>query len=204
MSALVTTPKPKRDLREVFDALNNEGRAIAPELTRRNELIMDVLPANTIIAGDYSQVTCMGTTTFYRAQQPNSLLYMATYATLGYGLPAAIGAKVAAPDRPVICLLGGGALMFAIQEIMTAVENNLDLPIICVDNGGYGEICNNEIERGIEPITVNLCQPDWVKLAEAFGARGFSANIDTLQDTVAQALRVNGPSLIHLRISGGC
>ena len=171
----MTTPKPKRDLREVFDALNNEGRAIAPELTRRNELIMDVLPANTIIAGDSSQVTCMGTTTFYRAQQPNSLLYMATYATLGYGLPAAIGAKVAAPDRPVICLLGDGALMFAIQKIMTAVENNLDLPIICVDNGGYGEIRNNEIERGIEPITVNLCQPDWVKLAEAFGARGFSA-----------------------------
>lgn len=204
MSALVTTPKPKRDLREVFDALNNEGRAIAPELARLNQLIMDVLPANTIIAGDSSQVTCMGTTTFYRAQQPNSLLYMATYATLGYGLPAAIGAKVAAPDRPVICLLGDGALMFAIQEIMTAVENNLDLPIICVDNGGYGEIRNNEIERGIEPITVNLCQPDWVKLAEAFGARGFSANIDTLQDTVAQALRVNGPSLIHLRISGGC
>ena len=204
MSALVTTPKPKRDLREVFDALNNEGRAIAPELARLNQLIMDVLPANTIIAGDSSQVTCMGTTTFYRAQQPNSLLYMATYATLGYGLPAAIGAKVAAPDRPVICLLGDGALMFAIQEIMTAVENNLDLPIICVDNGGYGEIRNNEIERGIEPITVNLCQPDWVKLAEAFGARGFSANVDTLQDTVAQALRVNGPSLIHLRISGGC
>lgn len=203
MSALMTTPKPKRDLREVFDALNNEGRAIAPELTRRNELIMDVLPANTIIAGDSSQVTCMGTTTFYRAQQPNSLLYMATYATLGYGLPAAIDAKVAAPDRPVICLLGDGALMFAIQEIMTAVENNLDLPIICVDNGEYGEIRNNEIERGIEPIAVNLCQPDWVKLAEAFGARGFSANIDTLQDTVAQALRVNGPSLIHLRISGG-
>lgn len=204
MSALVTTPKPKRDLREVFDALDNEGRAIAPELARLNELIMNVLPANTIIAGDSSQVTCMGTTTFYRAQQPNSLLYMATYATLGYGLPAAIGAKVAGPDRPVICLLGDGALMFAIQEIMTAVENNLDLPIICVDNGRYGEIRNNEIERGIEPIAVNLCQPDWVKLAEAFGARGFSANIDTLQDTVAQALRVNGPSLIHLRISGGC
>ena len=81
-------------------------------------------------------MTFMGTTTFYRVQQPNSLLYMATYATLGYGLPATIGAKVAVPDRPVICLLGDGALMFAIQEIMTAVENNLDLPIICVDNGG--------------------------------------------------------------------
>ena len=53
--------------------------------------------ANTIIAEDSSQVTYMGTTTFYRAQRPNSLLYMGTYATLGYGLPAVIGAKVAAP-----------------------------------------------------------------------------------------------------------
>ena len=90
-------PKPKRELREVFDALDNEGRAIAPELARLNELIKDVLHANTIIAGDSSQVTYMGTTTFYRAQRPNSLLYMGTYATLGYGLPAVIGAKVAAP-----------------------------------------------------------------------------------------------------------
>lgn len=192
--------RTQRDLQEVFDALDNEGRAIAPELAQLNELIMEVLPEDTIIAGDSSQVTYMGTTTFYRAPKPNSLLYMATYATLGYGLPAAVGAKIAAPERPVVCLLGDGALMFAIQEMMTAVEQELDLPIICVDNGGYGEIRQNERDRGIADVAVNLVQPDWVKLAEGFGATGFSATMETLAETVTRALATKGPSLIHLKI----
>lgn len=193
--------REQRDLQEVFDALDNEGRAIAPELAELNERIMEVLPEDTIIAGDSSQVTYMGTTTFYRAPQPHSLLYMATYATLGYGLPAAIGAKVAAPERPVVCLLGDGALMFAIQELMTAVEQHLDIAIICVDNGGYGEIRQNERDRGISDVAVNLVQPDWVKLAEAFGATAFSATVDSLADTVTEALKTSGPSLVHLKIS---
>lgn len=188
------------DLQSVFDALDAEGRAIAPELAQLNELIMEVLPENTIISGDSSQVTYMGTTTFYRAPRPRSLLYMATYATLGYGLPAAVGAKMAAPSRPVIALLGDGALMFAIQELMTAVELGIDLPIICVENGGYGEIRQNERDRGIADVAVNLAQPDWVTLAQGFGATGFSATIETLADTVTKALATKGPSLIHLKI----
>ena len=189
-----------RDLQSVFDALDDEGRALAPELAALNEKIMDILPENTIISGDSSQVTYMGTTTFYRAPRPNSLLYMATYATLGYGLPAAVGAKIAAPDRPVVCLLGDGALMFAIQELMTAVEQNLDLPIICVDNGGYGEIRQNERDRGIAPIAVNLVQPNWVQLAEGFGATGIEATMETLAESVTKALETRGPSVIHLKI----
>lgn len=192
--------RPAPDLQQVFDELDNEGRAIAPELAQLNELIMEVLPEETIIAGDSSQVTYMGTTTFYRAPRPHSLLYMATYATLGYGLPAAVGAKIAAPDRPVVCLLGDGALMFAIQELMTAVEEGLDLPIICVDNGGYGEIRQNERDRNIADVAVNLQQPDWVKLAQGFGASGLSCTMDSLADTVKQALAIKGPSLIHLKI----
>lgn len=190
-----------RDLQKVFDALDEEGRIIAPELAALNERIMEILPDNAIIAGDSSQVTYMGTTTFYRAPEPHSLLYMATYATLGYGLPAAIGAKVAKPERPVVCLLGDGALMFAIQELMTAVEQELDLPIICVDNGGYGEIRQNERECGIAPVAVNLKQPDWVKLAEGFGATGFEATLDNLGETVTRALTTKGPSVVHLKIS---
>ena len=122
---------------------------------------MDVVPDDTILAGDSSQVTYMGSTTFFRAPVPHSLLYMGTYATLGYGLPAAIGAKLAAPERPVVCLVGDGALMFSIQELMTAVELGLDLPVICVDNGGYGEIRQNMVDRSIQPLGVDLAQPDW-------------------------------------------
>lgn len=188
------------DLSAVFNAMDNEGRQWAPELAALNETIMDVVPNNTILAGDSSQVTYMGSTTFFRAPTPHSLLYMGTYATLGYGLPAAIGGKLAAPQRPVVCLLGDGALMFSIQELMTAVELDLDLPIICVDNGGYGEIRQGMVERSIDPLAVDLKQPHWVQLAEAFGATGFSATMDTLAATVEQALSVSGPSLVHLRI----
>lgn len=188
------------DLREVFDAMDNEGRQWAPDLAALNETIMDVVPDNTIMAGDSSQVTYMGSTTFFRAPTPHSLLYMGTYATLGYGLPAAIGAKLAAPDRPVVCLLGDGALMFSIQELMTAVELELDLPIICVDNGGYGEIRQGMVDRDIDPLAVDLKQPDWVQLAESFGATGLSATMDSLASTVEQALSISGPSLVHLRI----
>ncbi|GHD88914.1 thiamine pyrophosphate-binding protein [Kocuria marina] len=188
------------DLREVFDAMDEEGRTWAPELAALNETIMDVVPDDTILAGDSSQVTYMGSTTFFRAPVPHSLLYMGTYATLGYGLPAAIGAKLAAPERPVVCLVGDGALMFSIQELMTAVELGLDLPVICVDNGGYGEIRQNMVDRSIQPLGVDLVQPDWVRLAEGFGATGLPATMDTLADTVRTALETKGTSLVHLKI----
>ncbi len=198
--AVAPSARTAPDLREVFDAMDEEGRTWAPELAALNETIMDVVPDDTILAGDSSQVTYMGSTTFFRAPVPHSLLYMGTYATLGYGLPAAIGAKLAAPERPVVCLVGDGALMFSIQELMTAVELGLDLPVICVDNGGYGEIRQNMVDRSIQPLGVDLVQPDWVRLAEGFGATGLPATMDTLADTVRTALATKGTSLVHLKI----
>ncbi|MFI7483443.1 thiamine pyrophosphate-binding protein [Kocuria sp. M1R5S2] len=193
-------PRPHRDLAEVFARLDDEARRRAPDLAALNESIMSVVPEDTIVGGDSSQVTYLGSTTFFRAARPHSLLCTGTYATLGYGLPAAIGAKLAAPERPVLCLVGDGALMFSVQELMTAVELGLDLPIVCVDNGGYGEIRQNMVDRGIEPLAVDLRQPDWPALAEAFGAVGLEATPDTLAETVRQAFDVAGPSLVHLRI----
>jgi acetolactate synthase-1/2/3 large subunit len=174
---------------------------MAPVLAQINEILADVLPPDTVIAGDSSQITYFGTTSFFPMQQPHQLLYTPAYATLGYGLPAAIGAKVAAPERPVVCLLGDGALMFAVQEFITAVEQGVDLPIICVNNGGYGEIRQNMADRGIEPVGVDLTQPDWVRLAEGFGLTAFSVeSLDDLGGVVTNALAVKGPSLIHLTI----
>ncbi|MFF0990405.1 thiamine pyrophosphate-binding protein [Kocuria nitroreducens] len=193
-------PRPPCDLTEVFARLDDEGRRTAPELAALNETIMAVVPEDTIIGGDSSQVTYLGSTTFFRAQLPHSLLYMGTYATLGYGLPASIGAKLAAPHRPVLCLVGDGALMFSIQELMTAVELGVDLPIVCVDNGGYGEIRQNMTDRDIDPLAVDLRQPDWPALAEAFGAVGLEATPENLAEKIVEALAVQGPSLVHLRI----
>ncbi|PMD04164.1 thiamine pyrophosphate-dependent enzyme, partial [Brevibacterium paucivorans] len=81
-----------------------------------------VIPEDAVVAGDSSQITYYGMTTAVKHSGPKRFLYTPAYATLGYGLPAAIGAKIADPERPVVCVLGDGALMFALQEFQTAAD----------------------------------------------------------------------------------
>ncbi|NUR17233.1 MAG: 5-guanidino-2-oxopentanoate decarboxylase [Dermatophilaceae bacterium] len=159
------------------------------------------LPPDTVVAGDSSQVTYYGTVHSWPFTPSNRLLYPTGYATLGYGIPAAIGAKVAQPERPVIALVGDGAAMFSIQELMTAVEQRLPLPVLVVDNGGYAEIREQMVERDIEPQGVDLREPDFPALARAMGAQGFaSSSEDELAALAAAALEADGPTLIHHRV----
>lgn len=179
-----------------------EAEAFAPVEYGLAGRIASVLPANAIVSGDSSQITYYGMSSQVRSLEPNAFLYMAAYATLGYGLPAAIGAKVASPDRPVVGVIGDGALMFSIQEFQTAVEQGLDLTIVCVDNGGYGEIQQNELDRGISPVGVQLAQPNWPLLVEAFGGTGFSVTHEQeLESKIHEALGTKGVTLVHVPLA---
>jgi acetolactate synthase-1/2/3 large subunit len=163
--------------------------------------LSQALPADVVVAGDSSQVTYYGTVHSWRFTPANRLLYPTGYATLGYGIPAAVGAKVAQPERPVIALVGDGAAMFSIQELMTAVEQRLPLPVVVVDNGGYAEIREQMVERDIEPQGVDLREPDFPALARAMGAHGVaSTSEDELAALAAAALRADRPTLIHHRV----
>jgi acetolactate synthase-1/2/3 large subunit len=124
---------------------------------------------------------------------------MATYATLGYGLPAALGSRIAAPHRPAFVVTGDGALMFSMNEFITVVEQGEDVTVIVVDNGGYAEIKQNEADAGIAPVGVDLAQPDWVAVADAFGGRGRRAGGPReLAQAVEAAVREGGLQLIHI------
>jgi acetolactate synthase-1/2/3 large subunit len=159
------------------------------------------LPADAVVAGDSSQVTYYGTVHYWPFTPANALLYPTGYATLGYGLPAAIGAKVAAPARPVIGLFGDGAAMFSIQELVTATEQRLALPIVIVDNGGYAEIRQQMIERDIEPQAVDLYRPDIPVLARAVGARGLTATtVDDIAEMASGALAADRPTVIWYEV----
>ncbi|MFF2388196.1 thiamine pyrophosphate-binding protein [Agromyces sp. NPDC058104] len=176
-----------------------EARSFAPVTYDAAVAIASAIPHDAIVSGDSSQITYLGMSSTVRSTRPHAFLYMAAYATLGYGLPAAIGARVAEPRRPVVSVLGDGALMFSVQEFATAVEQGLDLTVVCVDNGGYREIEQNEHDRGIEPIGVRLVQPDWAALAEAFGAHGHrTTSRDEVGDVVARAIAEPGVSLVHV------
>src|SRR5699024_9231018 len=96
-----------------------------------------------ILTGDSSQISWIGTVKSAVLERSRSFLTTDGYATLGYGLPAAIGAKIAWAEAKVISLLGDGALMFSVQELATAAEQRLGIPIVVLDNGGYAEIKQN-------------------------------------------------------------
>ncbi|SFR70379.1 acetolactate synthase-1/2/3 large subunit [Agromyces sp. CF514] len=196
-----TSPAP--GLAAARAAIDAEVAATEPATVALAERIAEAIPADAIVAGDSSQIVYLALASVLRRDRPHGLLYTPTYATLGYGLPAAIGARVAQDDRPVVAVLGDGALMFAVNELATAVEQRLDLTVVCVDNGGYGEIRQNEVDRGIRPIGVELVQPDWAALATAFGATGRRVDrVDDLGDAIREAVAVGGVQLVHVRQPG--
>lgn len=196
-----TQARAAADLSQLKTALRAQARALSPELSRIAELAASVLPANTIVGGDSSQITYLGTASFIPQESPHSFLYTPAYATLGYGLPASIGAKVASPERPVVCILGDGALMFAVQEMITAVEQRLDLVVVCVDNGGYAEIRANEADRGIPAVGVDLVQPNWAALATAFGGTGHAiTDAADFAPTLRSAVEGLGLHVLHVPV----
>lgn len=184
---------------EVRAACLAESDGYGPGVGAVAARITAALPEGAILTGDSSQICYSGIAGHFRAEGPAECINMITYATLGYGLPAAIGAKIADPDRPVVCVTGDGALMFSVQELQTAAEQHLDLTVICVDNGGYGEIEQNERDRGIDPIAVRLSQPDWPAVARAFRGRGFAVeSAGELEERIAEAVEHPGVSLVHV------
>jgi acetolactate synthase-1/2/3 large subunit len=161
-------------------------------------VLVDALPGDTVVAGDSSQVTYYGTVHYWPFTPANRLLYPTGYATLGYGLPAAIGAKIADPARPVVALFGDGAAMFSIQELITATEQRLPIPVVIVDNGGYAEIREQMVDRGIEPQGVDLYRPDIPALARAIGAHGVvAADVRDLGPIAREALDADRPTVIY-------
>ncbi|AMG82862.1 acetolactate synthase [Microbacterium sp. PAMC 28756] len=191
--------RPTRDLTAERAAIEAESRETAPDTVALAEIIADALPADAIVAGDSSQIVYMALGSVLRQEQPHSLLYTPTYATLGYGLPAAIGAAVAQTERPVVTVIGDGALMFCVNELVTAVEQRLDVTVVCVDNGGYAEIRQNELDRGMTPIGVDLVQPDWAALATAFGATGRrAASRADIAPSIRAAIADGGVQLVHI------
>jgi thiamine pyrophosphate-dependent acetolactate synthase large subunit-like protein len=156
---------------------------------------------DVIVAGDSAMVSYFGTVHHWPMSPRDRFIYPTGYATLGYGLPAAIGARCARPDAATLVLVGDGGFMFSVPELMTAVENRMPLPIIVVNNGGYRAIRDQMVERQIEPMGVDLTQPDFAALSRACGGRGVTIDgLDGLTDSIADALDAAVPTVIEVVI----
>ncbi|MFI7336459.1 thiamine pyrophosphate-dependent enzyme [Streptomyces sp. NPDC050085] len=161
------------------------------------EAIGSTLARDAIVTSDSAQCCYYGALPHLLLGPRARYLHPTGFGTLGYALPAAIGAKAAHPDRHVVALSGDGGLQFTVQELATAAELHLPLPVVVFDNGGYGEIREEMTARGDSPLAVDHARVDLSVLARAYGGRGARAHSPgELAALLARALTTPGPTLI--------
>jgi acetolactate synthase-1/2/3 large subunit len=163
--------------------------------------LREALP-EVIIAGDSTQPTYYAWLN-YETEHARRYFHSASgFGTLGYAIPAAIGAKIAQPELPVIGLIGDGASQFTIGELASAVEIGLPVIFLIWNNSGYGEIKRFMEEGGIPRTGVDLYTPDFTAIGKAFGCEtALVKNSDELKCALASANERNIPTLIEIQQS---
>jgi 5-guanidino-2-oxopentanoate decarboxylase len=159
--------------------------------------LRESLPADGVIFSDMTQIAYLGNYAF-AAERPGVWFHPSGYGALGYALPAALGARIAQPQRAIAALAGDFGVQFTLQELMTAVELDLTLPVIVWNNGALGQIRADMRAAGIAPIGVVARNPDFVALAHACGAVGVRVHgAPALAEELRAALNRPGPTLLE-------
>jgi acetolactate synthase-1/2/3 large subunit len=172
-----------------------------PEVARCIAALRAALPRDAIVVNDQTGINYWMEWRF-PVLQPRTFLYPVGSATLGYGLPAAIGAQIAHPGRAVVAVLGDGGFMFSVNELATAVKYRLPLAIVLMNDERYGAIRWLQEQMFKRWGETELANPDFPAMARTFGARGERlAGIDALPDALARALRADGPTLLELGVA---
>jgi 5-guanidino-2-oxopentanoate decarboxylase len=162
--------------------------------------IAAALPADAFISTDMTQLAYTGNYAF-ASRAPRSWLHPTGYGTLGYGLPAGIGAKFGARERPGLVLVGDGGFLYTAQELATATEE-LDSPLVVLlwNNDALGQIRDDMIGLDIEPIGVLPRNPDFAGLARAFGCTVKQPqSLDELEQDLRAGFGHPGVTLIELK-----
>lgn len=166
------------------------------------EQLFAITRGDAIITTEVGQ-NQMWTAQFYTFRKPRTLITSGGLGTMGYGFPAAIGAQFAFPDKLVVDVAGDGSIQMNIQELATAVCNKLPVKILILNNGYLGMVRQWQ-ELFYQRNYCSTCmdaQPDFVKLAEAYGAEGYRiTEVESLESTLREALASPHPAIIDVRV----
>ena len=138
----------------------------------------------------------------FDAQPQGVFMTPGYFGALGYGFPTALGAKVGAPRRQVVSIIGDGGFMYNVQELATARQHRINIAIVLFDNAAFGASLWDQGERwGGRAIGTELSNPDWQALAAAFGIPCLRAESPPqLTHALERALALEQPVLIHVPI----
>ncbi len=161
--------------------------------------IRDALPENASVFTDMTQIAYSGNVA-YPSSMFGNWFHPIGYGTLGYGLPAAMGAKLAEPERAVVALVGDAGFQYTLQEMGLADELSLPVILIMWNNEALQQIADDMTEADIANIGVVQKNPDFQMLARAYGWNAAHAEtLDALSASIASALEAGGPSFIEVR-----
>jgi acetolactate synthase I/II/III large subunit len=137
----------------------------------------------------------------YPVRRPRTFITSSYFATLGYAFPTALGAKIAAPDRPVVCVVGDGGFLYACGELATAVRYGINLITVVFTDNAFGSTKRDqEINFRNRVWGTDLNNPDFAGLAELFGARGMKAEPHQLGKALSEALALRQPVVIEVPV----
>ncbi len=194
-------PKPSRkaEFEDIKDTIRKELKSLGPDSIEIIETIRHELKDDAILI---SGMTCVGywDRLAYEARLPRSYITSGYFGTLGFAFPTGLGAKVGRPDKQVVAVSGDGGFMFNVQELSTAVKHGINTVTIVFNNGVFGASAYDQKNqyKG-RYIGTDLHNPDFMKLAESFGAVGLRADdYKQMGPLLKKALNADKPVILEV------
>ncbi|WP_291732071.1 5-guanidino-2-oxopentanoate decarboxylase [Leisingera sp. F5] len=206
---LAALPGPAKQAQGAERAEHTRAAAfeeIGPGYRRQVEVLnaMRAAVPNALMVGDSTQPIYAGNL-YYDHDRPGGWFNAATgYGALGFGIPAAIGAAIAAPDTSVICIAGDGGAQFSLPEIMSAVDEDLPITFVLWNNRGYGEIAASMEAVDVPVVGCDPTPPDFEAAAKSFGIPFTRVPMEpqTIAAALSEASGRGAPSILEINITG--
>jgi acetolactate synthase-1/2/3 large subunit len=204
LQALLETVGPREDtaaparVRAVLDRVRE--RLAGQRLAVEQDVLASVRAALPADAPSFWDMTILGYWAWsaFDPKAPNTMHSAQGAGGLGYAFPAALGAAVADPTRPVLAVSGDGGALYSVAELATARQYGLDVTWLIVDDGGYGILREYMTDAYGAPTATDLTGPDFAALAESFGVPAVRTTPGTLTADLTKALGTPGPSVVVL------
>ncbi len=182
----------RRGFRARMEARSPDAAALVDELR-------DGLPDDSIVVGDVTTLSAWAYM-MLEVSGPRTFLYPWGLATLGAGLPMAIGAAVARPDRRALAICGDGGFLFTAAELAAAVQSGVNVVALVVNDGKFGILEPQQMARFRRTAMIDLHNPDFAGMAESFGALGIAVSeVRQVGGALRRAFAADRPAVVELR-----
>ena len=198
----ISAPKEsrRREIAAYREAADRELTELASDQVEMIQEIRGALDDEDILVSGMTNVGYWSHVAF-PVNVPRTYITSSYFGTLGYAYPTALGAKVGQPDRRVVALCGDGGFMYNIQELSTAARYGINAVAVVFNNHAYGaSMWDQTHQYGRRFIGTDLNNPDFLKVAEAFGVQGMRSEPGRIGDALGQALRADAPVLLEVEL----